>query len=265
MSYYNNRINMSFYNNAHFESISKKLMDNYMNEAISNNLTNTRTLNLTGGSIRRQYEYIPRSFIESREAEGRKPILNATNVITPSNYNFGGAANMGGVVYRTRGMRGGDIWGDIGKFFRPVASAALDLAAPAAGMFMGGPAGAVMATGARQGLKAVTGFGRGKRGGKKKAGVGVYGGSMNASGGAMSGGCDGDMACAPCAAKAKKGAAKTAGAHPIGARLAGAKTAGAMSAGKKKGNRMDMVKKVMKEKGLSLGAASKFIKDNNLY
>jgi len=73
---------------------------------------------------------------------------------------------------------------------------------------------------------------------------------MNASGGAMSGGCDGDMACAPCAAKAKKGAAKTAG---------------AMSAGKKNGNRMDMVKKVMKEKGLSLGAASKFIKNNNLY
>lgn len=255
---------MSFYANQHFANISKNLMDHYMIDAVSNNLTNTKTLNLTGGSIRRQYEYIPRSFIENREAEGRKPILNATNVITPSNYNFGGAANFnGGIVYRTRGMKGGDFFSDLGNFFKPVASAALDLAAPAIGTFLGGPTGAVLATGARQGLKNVTGFGKGKRGGKKK-GVGVYGGSMNASAGAMSGGvclpcaaqqrqyggCDGDMTCAPCAKKSK----------------AGAKTAGAMSAaGKKKGNRMDMVKKVMKEKGLSLGAASKFIAENNLY
>lgn len=44
-----------------------------------------------------------------------------------------------------------------------------------------------------------------------------------------------------------------------------AKSAGAKSAGAKKGNRMDLVKKIMKEKGYNLGQASKFIKDNNLY
>lgn len=247
---------MSFYANQHFANISKNLMDHYMIDAVSNNLTNTKTLNLTGGSYRKQYEHLPRSFIENREAEGRKPILNATNVITPSNYNFGGAANFnGGIVYRTRGMKGGDFFSDLGNFFKPVASAALDLAAPAIGTFLGGPTGAVLATGARQGLKNVTGFGKGKRGGKKK-GVGVYGGSMNASsattGGSMSAGCNGDMACAPCAAKTKK-------------MKGSAKTAGAMSAAGKKGNRMDMVKKVMKEKGLSLGAASKFIKQHNMY
>jgi hypothetical protein len=127
-------------------------------------------------------------------------------------------------------------------------------------MMLGGPAGAVMATGARQGLKAVTGFGKAKRGGKKTAGVGVYAGSLNASdtavGGAMSAGCNGDTACVPCSAKTK---AKKGAAHPIGARLAGAKTAG------KKGNRMDMVKKIMKEKKMNLGQASKYIKENNLY
>jgi len=42
-------------------------------------------------------------------------------------------------------------------------------------------------------------------------------------------------------------------------------TAGAKSAGAKKGSRMELVKKVMKEQGLSLGKASKYIKDNNLY
>lgn len=248
---------MSFYANQHFANISKNLMDKYMIDAVSNNLTNTKTLNLTGGSIRRQYEYIPRSFIESKEAEGRKQILNATNVITPSNYNFGGAANIGGgIVYRNRRMKGGDIFQDIGNFFKPVAGAVLDLAAPALGTMLGGPSGAVLATGARQGLKNVIGFGKGKRG---KKGVGVYnGGSMNASpettGGSMSAGCNGNMACSPCMAKAKK------------SKAAGAKTAGAMvAAGKKKGNRMDLVKKVMKEKGLNLGAASKYIKDNNLY
>jgi hypothetical protein len=236
------------YDNEHFKKINDNTMKYYMANSITDyGLTNTRTYNMTGGSIRRQYEYMPSGFIQSKEAEGRQLILNAGNVNTPSNYNYGGVANMpiGSIKKR---MKGGDIWGDIGKFLKPVASAALDLAAPAAGMFMGGPAGATMAMGARQGLKAVTGYGKAKRGGKKTAGVGVYAGSLNASdsavGGAMSAGCNGDMACAPCSAKAKKGAAKTAG---------------------KKGNRMDMVKKIMKEKGYNLGQASKYIKQNNLY
>jgi hypothetical protein len=215
-------------------------MDHYMIDAKSNALTNTKTYNLTGGSIRRQYEYIPKSFIETREAEGRKLILNATNVITPSNYNFGGRVNTHG--------------GNMGKFFKPVISAGLDVLAPAAGMYLGGPVGATLAKGVREGVRAVTGYGKAKKGGKKAVGVGVYGGSMNASdttvGGSMSAGCNGDMACLPCKKK-MKGSAKTAG-----AKTAGAKTAG---------SRMDMVKKIMKEKNMKLGAASKFIKENNLY
>lgn len=257
------------YDNDYFNKLNANTMNYYMANSITDyGLTNTRTYNMTGGSIRRQYEYLPSGFIQSKEAEGRQLILNHGNVNTPSNYNYGGVDNMPiSFKGRSKRMKGGDIFNDISNFFKPVASAALDLAAPAAGMFLGGPAGAVMATGARQGLKAVTGFGKAKRGGKKTAGVGVYAGSLNASdtavGGAMSAGCNGDMACAPCSAKTKTKAKKGA-AHPIGARLAGAKTAGAKTAGKK-GNRMELVKKVMKEKGLSLGAASKFIKQNNLY
>jgi len=240
--YLNNYIEkgMRFYDNPHFANISRVLMDHYMIDAKSNALTNTKTYNLTGGSIRRQYEYIPKSFIETREAEGRKLILNATNVITPSNYNFGGRVNTHG--------------GNMGKFFKPVISAGLDVLAPAAGMYLGGPVGATLAKGVREGVRAVTGYGKAKKGGKKAVGVGVYGGSMNASdttvGGSMSAGCNGDMACLPCKKK-MKGSAKTAG-----AKTAGAKTAG---------SRMDMVKKIMKEKNMKLGQASKYIKDNNLY
>jgi len=258
------------YDNEYFNKINNNTMKYYMANSITDyGLTNTRTYNMTGGSIRRQYEYLPSGFIQSKEAEGRRLILNHGNVNTPSNYNYGGV-DMPITSFKVRGkrMKGGDIFNDISNFFKPVASAALDLAAPAAGMFLGGPAGAVMATGARQGLKAVTGFGKAKRGGKKIAGVGVYAGSLNASdtsvGGAMSAGCNGDMACVPCSAKTK---AKKGAAHPIGARLAGAKTtAGAKTAGAKTtNNRMDMVKKIMKEKKMNLGQASKYIAENNLY
>lgn len=251
---------MGFYDNKHYSDISNVLMSKYYNDT-SNNLTNTKTLNLTGGSIRRQYEYIPQSFIQSREVEGRKLILSGTNV------NYGGGSSttlrIGGM---SKKMKGGDILSDIGNFFKPIGSAALDILAPMAGAYVGGPMGATVAKGAREGLRAVTGVGLKKGRKAKMTGVGVYsGGAMNASGGAMSagamsGGCDGNMQCAPCAGK--RGRKSKLAVIPSKTVAAGAKTAGAK---KSKGNRMDMVKKIMKEKGLSLGAASKYIKDHNLY
>lgn len=223
---------MSFYNNPHFEKIKNTLMDKYMLQAQRNNLTNTRTFNLTGGSIRRQYEYIPQSFIQTKENESKNKIILSGN-----NVDYSGGRRYGSLTI------GGNLWSDIGKFAKPVASAALDVAAPMAGMYLGGPVGATLAKGAREGVRAVTGFGKGRKK-KELVGVGVY------SGGAISGGCNGDMACLPCKKK-MKGSAKSAG----------AKSAGARSGGK----RMDLVKKIMKEKGYNLGQASKFIKENNLY
>lgn len=252
------------YDNPHFRDINNKMMNYYCKDAMTtyalNNVVNPI---LTGGSIRRQYEYMPTSFIQSKEAEGRQLILNGANVLTPSNYNYGNTGNMPmPMTKKSKGLKGGDIWSDIGNFFKPVASAVLDIGAPAVGAFVGGPMGATLAKGAREGLRATTGWGKGKRkmkGGKN--GVGVYAGSLNASdtpvGGAMSGGCDG-MPCAPCMKKEKKmkGSAKTAGTKT---------TAGAKTSGAKKGSRMEMVKKVMKEKKMNLGQASKYIKENNLY
>jgi hypothetical protein len=249
------------YDNPHFRDVNNKMMNYYCKDAMTTYaLNNVINPNLTGGSIRRQYEYVPPSFIQSKEAEGRKLIINGANVLTPSNYNYGNSGNMP-VPMPVKGrnskiMRGGDFWGDVGNFFKPVASAVLDIGAPALGAFVGGPAGATLAKGAREGLRATTGWGKGKRKMKEgKNGVGVYAGSLNASdtpvGGAMSAGCNG-MPCVPCMKKEKK-------------MKGSAKTAGAKTAGAKKGSRMDMVKKVMKEKKMNLGQASKYIKENNLY
>jgi hypothetical protein len=129
--------------------------------------------------------------------------------------------------------------GDIGSFIKPVASAVLDIAAPAFGAYVGGPIGATLAKGIREGVRGVTGYGKGK---KKITNSDTITAGSNC--------------CTPCK---MKGCAKSAG-----AKSAGAKSAGAKSAGGKK-NRMTLVKQVMKEKGLKLGAASKYVKDNNLY
>jgi len=193
------------YDNPHFRDINDKMMKYYYKDAMTTYaLNNVVSPNLTGGSIRRQYEYMPPSFIQSKEAEGRQLILNGANVLTPSNYNYGNSGNLPVPVYHKR-MKGGDIWGDIGNFFKPVVSAVMDIGAPALGAVVGGPMGATLAKGAREGIRATTGWGKGKRkmkGGKN--GVGVYSaGSLNASDTAV-GGCNGDMTCVPCMKKEKK-------------------------------------------------------------
>lgn len=252
-----------------FQEVNRALLlgSYYRNSLINYNLDNTKTNNLTGGSLRRQYEYIPKSFIEPKEAEGRKLILNGSLVSTPPNYNYGGIYNNYGMVRYNNKLKGGDLWSDISKFFKPIGSAVLDVTAPALGAFVGGPTGAVLAKGAREGVRAVTGFGKAKKNKKSKSvGVGVYsGGAINASdtnisGGAMTAGCNGDMSCAPC--MAKKAGKKMKGSSKI---TAGAKTAGAKTAGAKKETRLDIVKRIMKEKNMKLGQASKYVKDNNLY
>lgn len=248
--------------NDYHKRLNCVLMSKYYQDT-SNNLNNVVNPNMTGGSMRRQFDYMPPTFVLNREAEGKKPILSGTSPYTMDvqkrmmdqymknmgldkiNYNYSRNIN--------KNMRGGDIWGDIGNFFKPVASAVLDIGAPIAGTFIGGPAGATLAKGAREGLRAVTGVGLKKKGKKSKmSGIGSYSAGVlkatdTAVGGAMSGGCDGNMSCVPCKMKGR-----------------GKKSAGAKSAGKK-GSRMELVKKIMKEKGMKLGEASKYIKANNLY
>jgi hypothetical protein len=238
---------MAFYYNDYNKKIAQSLNDMNYKYSKDDTLTNTLTP-LRGGSRFRSHNINP-AYIQTQTQVGNKfikaglkPEYPQLNSMELERFNKGGLNPYRG----GKCMRAGSIWDDIGNFLKPVGSAVLDIAAPAVGAFMGGPAGATLAKGAREGLRAVTGVGirRTKKGGAKTAGVGTY------SAGSMSAGCDGNIACAPCMAKAKKiGKGKVA------------KVAKVASSG----NRMDIVKKIMKEKGLPLGAASKFVKDNNLY
>lgn len=209
-------------------------------------LTNTRTP-LVGGSKYRSQDINP-AYVQTQEQMGRKFIKAGRNVDYPQlNSMELERFNKTGInPYKVGGrqMRGGDFWGDVGNFFKPIGSAILDVAAPAVGAFVGGPVGATMAKGAREGIRAVTGVGirRTKKAGAMTAGK-CKAGAKTAGVGTYSAGCNGDMSCGPCNAKKGK----------------------KCSAGAKSGNRMDIVKKIMKEKGLPLGAASKWVKDNGLY
>ena len=57
-------------------------------------------------------------------------------------------------------MQGGLNWGDVGNFFKGATSKILDIAAPALGSYAAGPAGAEVASLARNKFKDLTGLGR---------------------------------------------------------------------------------------------------------
>lgn len=174
-------------------------------------------------------------------------------------------------------MKGGDIWGDIKNFFKPIGSAVLDIGAPALGAFVGGPMGATAAKAVREGIRNVSGVGlkRGRKaGGAKTAGVGVY------SAGAV---CGGRKRLSPevkqarldakLAKKTEREAKKQAKidmkvSKPK--RIPKSKSLPSIEGGKRKASagtkkRADIVKKVMKDMNLPMIKASSYVKQHGLY
>jgi hypothetical protein len=171
-------------------------------------------------------------------------------------------------------LEGGLNWGDVGNFFKPIISKGLDIAAPAIGSYLGGPLGAQVATTGRDILKQTTGYGRikkvkalkvkvpkipkAKKGKKavaveveiKSGDIGNYS-TTNESGGKL---------------KKRGRKSKLSKLDSVSESISNLKiNENEVKPLKTKKNRMEMVKKIMKEKGMNLPSASKYIKDNNLY
>ena len=145
-------------------------------------------------------------------------------------------------------FQGGNVFKKIGRTIKKVVknptvkkiiSSALDVGAPIAGKALGTLVGqpilgAQAATIGRKILKESTGYG--------KKGIALYKGE-----GVKSGGC-----CPKEGKGVKSGGVKSGGAGPV-------------SGGKRINKRAEIVKKIMKEKKMSMIQASKYVKDNNLY
>jgi hypothetical protein len=281
---------MSLYANDYNKQLANNL--NQVNYALAKRgqLTNTKN-ELKGGSSMRSADN-KNMYIQDLQQVGNKLIVSGNGAAYPflnmSELQRLDRERTNPLYYQrlhNSTLKGGDIWGDIGNFFKPIGSAILDIGAPALGAFMGGPMGATAAKAVREGVRGVTGVGlkRGRKAGAKTAGVGVY------SAGACSAGacCGGRKRLSPevkqaridakLAKKAEREAKKQA---KIDAKLAkpkrvpkslkGTKSLPSLEGGKRKASagtkkRAEIVKKVMKDMGLKMIDASKYVKSNNLY
>lgn len=277
---------MSFYANDYNKQLANNL--NQVNYALAKRgqLTNTKN-DLKGGSAMRSNDK-NNMYIQDLQQVGNKYISSGNS----PNYPFLNMSELqrldkekSNPLYYQRlhnsTMKGGDIWGDIGKFFKPIGSAILDVGAPALGAMVGGPMGAVAAKAVREGVRGVSGVGlkRGRKaGGAKIAGVGVYSAGA-VSAGAVSGGrkrlspevkqarLDAKMA-----KKVEREAKKQAKIDAKQAKkdMKASKKLPSLEGGKRKASagtkkRSEIVKKVMKDMGLKMIDASKYVKKNNLY
>lgn len=273
---------MSFYANDYNKQLANNL--NQVNYALAKRgqLTNTKN-DLKGGSVMRSNDN-KNMYIQDLQQVGNKYIYSGNS----PNYPFLNMSELQRLdkertnpLYYQRlhnsTMKGGDIWGDIGKFFKPIGSAILDVGAPALGAMVGGPMGAVAAKAVREGVRGVSGVGlkRGRKaGGAKTAGVGVY------SAGAVSGGrkrlspevkqarLDAKMAKKQAKMDAKQAKIDMKASKPK--RMPKSKSLPSLEGGKRKASagtkkRAEIVKKVMKDMGLKMIDASKYVKNNNLY
>ena len=277
---------MSFYANDYNKQLANNL--NQVNYALAKRgqLTNTKN-DLKGGSVMRSNDN-KNMYIQDLQQVGNKYIYSGNS----PNYPFLNMSELQRLdkertnpLYYQRlhnsTMKGGDIWGDIGKFFKPIGSAILDVGAPALGAMVGGPMGAVAAKAVREGVRGVSGVGlkRGRKaGGAKTAGVGVY------SAGAVSGGrkrlspevkqarLDAKMA-----KKAEREAKKQAKIDMKASKpkrmpkskslpsLEGGKRTNKRKASEGTKKRAEIVRRVMKEMNLPMIKASKYVKEKNLY
>lgn len=286
---------MSLYANDYNKNLANNL--NHLNYALARRgqLTNTKN-ELKGGSIMRSNDK-QNMYIQDLQQIGNRTINNGNS----PNYPFLNMSELQRLdkertnpLYYQRlhnsTMKGGDIWGDIGKFFKPIGSAILDVGAPALGAVVGGPMGAVAAKAVREGVRGVSGVGikRGRKaGGAKTAGVGVYSaGAKRLAPEVKQARLDAKMAKkAERDAKkqikidikqAKKQAKMDAKQAKMDAKLAKPKRISKSkqlpsleggkriaSAGTKK--RAEIVRRVMSDMGLKMIEASKYVKKNNLY
>jgi hypothetical protein len=282
---------MSLYANDYNKNLANNL--NHLNYALANRskLTNTKN-DLKGGSIMRSTDN-KNMYIQDLQQIGNRTINNGNS----PNYPFLNMSELQRLdkertnpLYYQRlhnsTMKGGDIWGDIGKFFKPIGSAILDVGAPALGAVVGGPMGAVAAKAVREGVRGVSGVGlkRGRKaGGAKTAGVGVYSaGAKRLSPEVKQARLDAKMA-KKAEREAKKQAKIDAKQAKMDAkqakmdakiskpkRMPKSKSLPSLEGGKRKASagtkkRAEIVKKVMADMGLKMIDASKYVKKNNLY
>lgn len=176
-------------------------------------------------------------------------------------------------------LEGGFSWGDVGSFLKPIVSKGLDIAAPALGTYLGGPLGATVANIGRDVLKSTTGYGRkikpkminikapkktpkapkapkipkppkGPKKMKKNVEVEV---EIKSEPSQNIGEYEGGKI-----KKARKTKTKIN-------KLDSVSSSQEQQPLKTKKNRMELVKQIMKEKGLNLPAASSYIKQHQLY
>jgi hypothetical protein len=173
---------------------------------------------------------------------------------------------------RAAKMDGGFSFNDFLSGLKNVTSSALDIGAPILGESLGGPIGATVATAARGLLKKTTGYGRATKP-RKVAGVGILSKIKRVSKKVTN--ATTSTAASPSLSPASpldniiKGGKR--GRRPKNTATSAATSAATSTSTttKSKGNgkmksRFELVKKIMNEKKLSLPAASKYIKDNNL-
>jgi len=273
---------MSLYANDYNKQLANSL--NQVNYALAKRgqLTNTKN-ELKGGSSMRSADN-KNMYIQDLQQVGNKLIVSGNGASYPflnmSELQRLDKERTNPLYYQrlhNSTLKGGDIWGDIGKFFKPIGSAILDVGAPALGAFMGGPMGATAAKAVREGIRGVSGVGlkRGRKGGAKTAGVGVYSAGASSVGGRkrLSPEVKQARIDAKLAKKAEREAKKQA---KIDAKLAKpkrvpkSKSLPSLEGGKRKASagtkkRAEIVKKVMKDMGLKMIDASKYVKSNNLY
>lgn len=281
---------MSFYANDYNKQLANNL--NQVNYALAKRgqLTNTKN-DLKGGSAMRSSDK-NNMYIQDLQQVGNKYISSGNS----PNYPFLNMSELqrldkekSNPLYYQRlhnsTMKGGDIFSDLGKFFKPIGSAILDVGAPALGAMVGGPMGAVAAKAVREGVRGVSGVGlkRGRKaGGAKIAGVGVYSAGA-VSAGAVSGGrkrlspevkqakLDAKMA-----KKAEREAKKQAKIDAKQAKkdmkaskklpsLEGGKRTNKRKASEGTKKRSEIVRRVMKEMNLPMIKASSYVKSHGLY
>lgn len=220
---------------------------------------------LTGGSVFKVNELT----VYKRPAYGSEYIQPGTACGYPQ-YNSTELKEINTKLVMNDKLQGGDFWSDVGNFFKPVASAALDIAAPALGAMIGGPTGAVLAKGAREGLHSVTGWG--KRGKRKSKSAGAI------SAGAISGGVIPKAAGvgnyevlknvkAIPSKKNKSTIVPTTSITlvPSTPTTVAPKTKTKSTTSKTPSKRAEIVKKIMNERGVKMIEASKIVKNEGLY
>jgi hypothetical protein len=276
---------MSLYANDYNKQLANSL--NQVNYALAKRrqLTNTKN-ELKGGSMMRSNDN-KNMYIQDLQQVGNKLIVSGNGASYPflnmSELQRLDKERTNPLYYQrlhNSTLKGGDFLQDLGNFFKPIGSAILDVGAPALGAFVGGPLGATMAKGVREGIRGVSGVGlkRGRKAGgaktagAKTAGVGVY------SAGAC---CGGRKKISPevkqarldakLAKKAEREAKKQAKIDMKASKPKRmSKSLPSLEGGKRKASagtnkRAEIVKKVMKDMNLPMIKASSYVKQHGLY